>query len=132
MKGILPSDLIWPCGQRVIWFGLEESLPEVTTLLSLVVKSFVKVKMPFCQFVTLPHVGHVIKESLDFKGRSQSMSPPYLDWCPEAFCKWKYNVFNLSCDLTRPRDLRSCDFMGGNSSRNVTTLINLVTIGIVI
>ena len=23
-------------------------------------------------------------------------------WCPSVLCKWRYNIFNFSCNLTRP------------------------------
>ena len=47
-----------------------------------------------------PHVGHVTKGSCGFYGKSA----PCLVWCPWVFCKCRYNVFNLSRDLTRPHN----------------------------
>ena len=36
------------------------------------------------------------------EGASHSKSAPCLVWCTWVFCKWRYNVLNLSRDLTRP------------------------------
>ena len=35
-------------------------------------------------------------------GPSHVKWAPWLVWCPWVFCKWRYNVFNLLHDLTRP------------------------------
>ena len=37
-------------------------------------------------------------------GASHSKSQATLFLCSYVFCKWTYNVFNLSCDLTRSLD----------------------------
>ena len=55
-------------------------------------------------------VGHVIQGSFDFKGGilhhgySHGKSMACGDCWPRVFCKWGYNVFTLSRDITR-----SCD-----------------------
>ena len=68
-----------------------------------------------------PHV-HIIKGSCDFKVKSLSR----LVGAERSFANGD-NVFNLSCDLTRP----SCDFMGGKSKCYITILTGLVAIDIV-
>ena len=68
-------------------------------------------------------------------GTSHCKSALWLVWCPCLvwfLFKWRYNVFELSCNLTRPLLEGSWEFMSGSSSQYVTTLRSLVTIGIVI
>ena len=72
-----------------------------------------------------------MKRSCSFKA-SQDKSAPCLVWCPWFFCKWRYNVFNLSCDLTWPPLWWFMQIYGWEFTQYVTTLINLVTIGVMI
>lgn len=59
-------------------------------------------------------------------------SAPYQVWCPWVFSESRYNAFNLSRDLTWPSHWRVVQLYRWKSLQYVTTLINLVTISILI
>ena len=49
---------------------------------------------------------HVAKSLCDFMVEApHGKSPPCYVWWSLVWCKWRY-VFNLSCDLARPLDIR--------------------------
>ena len=67
-------------------------LPEVSTL-----PTVVAIKTCESGDITWSkdHVGFIIRAPHDKLASC-------LMWCPWVFCKWRYNVFKLPCDLTKP------------------------------
>ena len=64
---------------------------------------------------------------------SHGKSPPCLVWCQWVLCKWIYNTFNFSRALIRQPQGGIMQVSGGSSSsRYVTTMTSLVTVGNVI
>ena len=61
-------------------------------------------------------------------GSSYCKSAPCLVWCFWVFHKWRYDVCNLSRDLTRPPHWESMRIYGWESLFYVNTLIPLVII----
>ena len=52
------------------------------------------------EIIMWSHIGHVMKESCGFKDGSLSLkSALCLVWWSWVFCRWRYNIFNLSRDL---------------------------------
>ena len=76
-----------------------------------------------------PHVGHLIKGPC--LGTSYTKLAPCLVWYQYIFCRYRY-LFYLSRNPTRPLHSMSCIYMRENSLQHVTTLKNLVIIGILI
>ena len=58
----MSHDLRWPSGQNVIWLVVLGSLPDVTPLLNLLIKSLGKANIKFSQFLMWLHVTTRVKE----------------------------------------------------------------------
>ena len=56
------------------------------------------------------------------------VSPPCHVWCPLVYWKWRYNIFNLSRELTRTRNWRIVWRYGSKLVNYITTLPNLLAI----
>lgn len=60
-------------------------------------------KWEIFQIATWPYVGHLVKGSCGFKGGSLSQKiSTWQSFVSMVFSKWRYNLFNLLSDLTRP------------------------------
>ena len=113
---VSPSKTLWKRRTRSRWGPKRlraESLPEVSTLPSLVVINLMKVKN---KFFKLSHYLILVTWSKRHEalrvGASRGNSLSFLVWYPRVFCKQTCNVFDLSRDHIRPLRWRTMQIYG--------------------